>query len=131
MVFVPLAVGNHVDHQLVRDTVLATGSLSDRAFFYEDYPYVEQPGGLTKALGALGRAGWTPEVNPLTQEHLKAKMSAIGAYRSQISTLFGDAERMTRRVRDYARTVGPGQEYGERFWKSSGDQHLGTPDSPV
>jgi LmbE family N-acetylglucosaminyl deacetylase len=123
-VFVPLAVGNHVDHQLVRDAVLATDSLLGPALFYEDYPYVERPGGLTRALEALGPEGWMPEVKPLTEGDLRAKVSAINAYRSQISTLFGDEERMTRRVRDYARTVSPDQEYGERFWRFSGDHDL-------
>jgi LmbE family N-acetylglucosaminyl deacetylase len=123
-VFVPLAVGNHVDHQLVRDAVLVTDSLLGRALFYEDYPYVEQPGGLTTALESLGADGWMPEVKPLTEDHLAAKVKAIGAYRSQISTLFGDEETMTRRVRDYARTVSTGQEYGERFWRFAGDRDL-------
>jgi LmbE family N-acetylglucosaminyl deacetylase len=123
-VFVPLAVGNHVDHQLIRDTVLATHSLLGRALFYEDYPYVEQPGGLTRALEALGPEGWTPEVKPLTEGDLRAKISAIGAYRSQTSTLFGDEETMTQRVRNYARTVSPDQEYGERFWRFSRDHDL-------
>jgi LmbE family N-acetylglucosaminyl deacetylase len=130
-VFVPLAVGNHVDHQLVRDAVLATEGLPDRALFYEDYPYVEQPGGLTRALETFAPNGWMPQVKPLTDEHLAAKTSAIGAYRSQISTLFGDEETMTRRVRDYARAVSSDQGYGERFWRSVGHQQQRGSDTSV
>jgi LmbE family N-acetylglucosaminyl deacetylase len=130
-VLVPLAVGNHVDHQMVRDAVLAVDSLFGRVVFYEDYPYVEQPGGLTRALEALAPEGWMPEVNPLSGEHLAAKINAIGAYRSQISTLFGDEDTMTRRVLDYAGGVGPDQEYGERFWRSAGHQHLRGSGTPV
>jgi LmbE family N-acetylglucosaminyl deacetylase len=123
--FAPLAVGNHVDHQLVRDAVLAARDLSRRAVFYEDYPYVEQPGYLTRALERIGGAGWKAEVQPLAEECFQAKLEAIAAYRSQLATLFGGEEIMIRRVRDYARTLGSDQGYRERYWRFRGHLDAG------
>jgi LmbE family N-acetylglucosaminyl deacetylase len=123
--FAPLAVGNHVDHQLVRDAVLAARNLSRRAVFYEDYPYVEQPGYLTRALERIGGAGWKAEVQPLAEECFQAKLEAIAAYRSQLATLFGGAEIMIRRVRDYARTLSSDRGYGERYWRFRGHLQAG------
>jgi LmbE family N-acetylglucosaminyl deacetylase len=123
--FAPLAVGNHVDHQLVRDAVLAARELSRRVIFYEDYPYVEQPGQLTRALERIGPAGWEAEVQALAEEWLQAKIEAIATYRSQLATLFGGEQTMISRVRDYAHAVSPDQEYGERYWRSTGHQDSG------
>jgi len=119
--FAPLAVGNHVDHHLVRDAALALASPSLPVVFYEDYPYVERPGDLTEALDTISPATWKSDVRPLSEECLQTKTKAIAAYRSQLGTLFGGEERMARRVRDYALTVSPNQEYGERYWRRTGD----------
>jgi LmbE family N-acetylglucosaminyl deacetylase len=117
--FAPLAAGNHVDHQLVRDAALALEIPSRSIVFYEDYPYVDQPGDLTKALRTVSPATWKAEVRPVSEECLQTKVNAIAAYRSQLGTLFGGEEMMAQRVRDYALTVSPDHQYGERYWRTT------------
>jgi len=45
--YAPLAVGHHVDHQVVRRAVAGI----EDVVYYEDYPYAEEPGALEAALG--------------------------------------------------------------------------------
>jgi LmbE family N-acetylglucosaminyl deacetylase len=119
--FAPLAAGNHVDHQLVRDVALALEGPSHSIVFYEDYPYVERPGDLTKALHTMSPATWRAEVQPLSEQCLQTKVKAIAVYSSQLGTLFNGEEMMAQRVRDYALTVSPDHQYGERFWRTMGN----------
>ncbi|HXF63595.1 MAG TPA: PIG-L family deacetylase, partial [Caldilineaceae bacterium] len=59
----PLAVGHHVDHQLVRQAAeLACGP--ERLLYYEDYPYAQLPGKLAHVVG--DGSGWQAEVVRLT-----------------------------------------------------------------
>ena len=48
-VFAPLAVGNHVDHRMVRDAALSVVAPS-KLWFYEDRPYAFIPEQVAKAL---------------------------------------------------------------------------------
>jgi LmbE family N-acetylglucosaminyl deacetylase len=117
VVYAPLSVGNHVDHQLVRDALLSLGAAAGGVVFYEDYPYVDQPGALTSALEALRTRVWESESHPLDERCLNAKIEAIGAYRSQMPSLFGSATAMAQRVRDYAQAVSAEQGFAERYWR--------------
>jgi len=81
--FAPLAAGNHVDHQSVRDAALALENSSGSVVFYEDYPYVERPGDLTKALHTITPRAWKAKVQPLSEECLQTKVKTIAAYHSQ------------------------------------------------
>jgi LmbE family N-acetylglucosaminyl deacetylase len=121
VVYSPLAVGNHVDHQLVRNAMFERETPSDELVFYEDYPYVEQPGALTKVLEPLGPKRWTSEVQQFDESCLKRKIRAISAYRSQISALFETEQAMALRVREYSRAVGPEPGFGERYWRISAE----------
>jgi LmbE family N-acetylglucosaminyl deacetylase len=44
--YAPLAIGNHVDHQLARSLAADLNPDSWHVRFYEDVPYVEKPGAL-------------------------------------------------------------------------------------
>lgn len=121
--YAPLAVGNHVDHQLVMETALILLRRSFRVVFYEDYPYVEVPGALTTALQGTVTRNWSEEVQGLKEEYLAAKIQAIAAYNSQIDELFQTAEKMARRVRDYALAVSSSGGYVERYWRLSAGTH--------
>lgn len=116
-VYAPLAVGNHVDHQLVRDSLLSLQAGSSQIVFYEDYPYVDKPGALTGALRMLGTQEWESEVQVLDEQCLKAKIAAIAAYQSQMATLFEGDKTMALRVREYSRAVSPDQGFAERYWR--------------
>lgn len=116
-VYAPLAVANHVDHQLARDALLSLQAHSSQIVFYEDYPYVDRPGALTGALRMLGTQEWESEVQLLDEQCLKAKITAIAAYQSQMATLFESDKTMALRVREYSRAVSPDQGFAERYWR--------------
>ncbi len=116
-VFAPLGIGNHVDHQLLREAALTLRGRFLELVFYEDYPYVEVPGGLTQALKGVCFDSWTSHIQNFDEGYMTAKIDAIATYASQIRPLFECAEMMARRVRDYAGALASEQGYGERYWR--------------
>lgn len=106
-IFCPLTVGNHVDHQLTRLAVEQVGLAP--LWYYEDYPYAHQPGAVEAALEPA--AGWRSKQIPLSEAALQARIEAIAAYASQISSLFAGQQEMAEQVAGYAARVG-----GERLW---------------
>jgi LmbE family N-acetylglucosaminyl deacetylase len=111
--YVPLTIGNHVDHQVAFATALILKAQGWQVQFYEDYPYAETDGAVAAALAARGASHWQSTLVPLGKEDLEAKIQAIACYESQIRVLFGNVEAMHEQVRNYATQVG-----GERLWKS-------------
>ena len=109
--YVPLGLGNHVDHQLARRAAELAG---DVFAYFEDYPYAAQEAG--SAAMALGRA-LTPEVVPLMEADLAAKVAAIAAHTSQISTFWGGLAEMEAAVRQFAERTGGGR-LAERLWRA-------------
>jgi LmbE family N-acetylglucosaminyl deacetylase len=127
-IYAPLAVGRHVDHQIVRRAV--TGL--EGVVYYEDYPYAARPGALEAALGDVGQIGNLPYIFPeqwqaehvtLSQEALEAKIAAIACYGSQLTTLdWADAAQMAAAVRAFAWQVGrdrPAERYRRRVESES------------
>ncbi|MEB3317562.1 MAG: PIG-L family deacetylase [Cyanobacteriota bacterium] len=82
LVLAPLAVGNHVDHQLAHrmGRLLAEEGLP--VAFYEDAPYVFSPQGPQDL--TIRSRGMNAEVLWLEQRHMEGKRKAIGAYRSPV-----------------------------------------------
>jgi LmbE family N-acetylglucosaminyl deacetylase len=111
ILYAPLTVGNHVDHQLTFAAALVLKAQGWQVQFYEDYPYVETEGALSSALAMRGVEHWQPVVTPLEENDLVAKVEAIACYETQLGVLFRDAETMSSRVGDYVTRVG-----GERLW---------------
>lgn len=105
----PLAVGHHVDHQIVRQA--AEMGRDAALFYYEDFPYVQQPEALAKMIPP-GSLDWKAETIPLSPQALQAKANAIEAYVSQVSTFFNGRDDLERQLADYAQSVG-----GERLWQ--------------
>jgi LmbE family N-acetylglucosaminyl deacetylase len=107
----PLAAGNHVDHQLVRS---AAERVWDRALlYYEDYPYVQRdPRALVELLQPAEQ--WHSYLIPLSSAAVEARIEAILAYRSQISTLFNSQEEAASAVTRQVATTG-----GERLWQQT------------
>ncbi|RME47376.1 MAG: hypothetical protein D6791_06045 [Chloroflexi bacterium] len=122
-VYAPLAIGHHVDHQLVRDVALALQARVRRTLFYEDFPYVwweirersDEPSPQQPAPrpAVLPPGDWKPALQAVDVE---PKIAAIACYTSQIPDLFGDEAAMADAVREYAWAVG-GDHAAERFWK--------------
>jgi LmbE family N-acetylglucosaminyl deacetylase len=109
--FVPLAVGHHVDHQLTRRAAEDRLDGTEIAY-YEEYPYSGSEHRLTAAIDAADQ--WSSEIIRLKSEDIEARIRAIACYQSQISTFFADANDLSRKVRQYVSEVG-----GERFWRKS------------
>jgi LmbE family N-acetylglucosaminyl deacetylase len=107
--YTPLTVGHHVDHWLVAEA--ARRAFGARQLFYEDYPYAQQPGKLATVVGEPP-AGWEASVLALSEADLAAKIEAILAFHSQLSTFFTDRADLEQQVKGYAASVG-----GERVWR--------------
>lgn len=105
----PLTVGHHVDHQIVHRAAAALPQ--ERIAYYEDYPYAAVPGALEKVVRP-DDPGWRPESIALTEEALRAKIAAIAAYESQVSTFFQSPAELEEMVRRFAADRG-----GERIWR--------------
>jgi LmbE family N-acetylglucosaminyl deacetylase len=109
-VLAPLAVGGHVDHQILRRA--AADAFGSRLGFYEDFPYSRKQAAIEAVLD--DPEAWRSEVTPLDREDKRAKLEAIAAYRSQIRPLFGPRWRMRVQVARNLRRHG-----GERIWRRS------------
>jgi LmbE family N-acetylglucosaminyl deacetylase len=126
ILYAPLALGNHVDHQLVRQAVRAAGLAP---VWYEDFPYLGSEPSLASgdawaAIRHVARlvgsrsAGLIPVVVPFDPV---LRVRAMAAYRSQLGSVFGSREEMGDDVRKlFPRTAG-GQP-AERLWHVSAPQ---------
>ena len=118
VLYLPLAVGHHVDHQIVRDWGL--GILSDKPGnwsiqFYAEYPYFNTEQAITHALSQIGLSLRERKVN-LSEVDLAAKVNAIACYESQISTFWESEEAMARDVRRSSTDAQTGLLV-ERYWE--------------
>ncbi len=105
---VPLGVGHHVDHQMTRQA--AELACPDGLIYYEEYPYAAAPTDLYAAMqDEVG--SWQATTIPLSADAIQAKIEAIAAYKSQLSTFFRSRSDLEHNVRLYNKSVG-----GERLW---------------
>jgi LmbE family N-acetylglucosaminyl deacetylase len=113
-IHVPLAVGHHVDHQLVRDMGKAIGQWrpNNPLYFYDDYPYALQ--GLSVIRQAVNdlELDLTRTLRHVDDSAIDAKIKAIGCYQSQISSFWDSMGKMEREVRAFVKQVG-----GEGEWR--------------
>lgn len=118
--YVPLAVGGHVDHRHAFHAGRSLSGLGWDVWFYEDLPYALRPGLLEERLAAIGPE-FVPAVVPIGPVWA-TKLASIFAYPSQLSRTFsfadssGGREDVTRLLDDYARRIGGGAP-AERFWR--------------
>jgi LmbE family N-acetylglucosaminyl deacetylase len=135
-VYFPLAIGNHVDHQLCREAglaLLAEGrrwtmpgpDYAERLNFYEDFPYAWWNGfsainDLPK--GALDALPLDVSVEPEyadISDQVERKVTGISIYESQVPRLFGGERPMGDAVRAYGAKVaalGGVDGLAERYW---------------
>ncbi len=114
--YVPLGVGHHVDHQIVREAGLLLMAQGVLVEFYEDYPYAHDPFFLQQTLSEWSSPP-APYLQLLTAAAVDAKISSVCLYRSQVETLFGGLEAVSGQVLGYSKRVGGGSTYAERFWR--------------
>lgn len=137
-VYVPLGVGNHVDHQLCRQVgldllaesrrwVMPGPEWTGQVVFYEDFPYAwwrgfdqlaDLPAGALDALGEDVLIG--PDYADIGDQ-VERKIRGIALYESQLERLFGGEAEMAAAVRAYgAKTAELGGLSGaaERYWRT-------------
>ena len=120
VVYLPLAVGHHVDHQVVRDWgwKQVQDNLDRWAIrFYTEYPYSNESRSTERAL-ALFNLSLEPADVTLTEADMQAKVKAIACYESQISTFWPSLPAMEADVRRAFTDPATGA-FVERFWKLS------------
>jgi LmbE family N-acetylglucosaminyl deacetylase len=139
-VYFPLGVGNHVDHQLVRDagmSLLADGrrwvmpgpEWAGIVTFYEDFPYAWwHPFDQLQDLPPQTVASLPQDVSLWPQyadvsDQIERKITGLTIYQSQIERLFGKTSDMARAVRAFSARVaalgGLGGTRAERYWATT------------
>ena len=116
VIYAPLGVGHHVDHQLVCSAADRLVQQKINVKFYEDIPYVTYPGALEERQRELG-IKMEPELVEIGAQ-VPQKLEAISKYRSQVPQLFRNEETMRRVIDGYAgaiRTQYAGIKI-ERYW---------------
>jgi LmbE family N-acetylglucosaminyl deacetylase len=125
IIYAPLGVGHHVDHQLAH---LAAWQLRQQGWtiaFYEDYPYADPASRfaargwdhytLAATLASQQEANLQPQLRFFFEENLQAKINSVRAYASQLPSLFGSEPEVENQLRRYALQVGQGRP-AERIW---------------
>ncbi len=114
--YVPLGVGNHVDHQVMCAAGLKLAHRGAAVVWYEDAPYAaKEPAAVSERLQQLA-VPLVPHVVDIGAV-LERKLRAIAVYQSQLHELFGTVP-MEQMMIEYAAAVA-GMEggYGERVWR--------------
>jgi LmbE family N-acetylglucosaminyl deacetylase len=116
VVYAPMGIGHHVDHQLVTSAADRLTQQGANIKFYEDFPYVAAQGALAARQSELGLK-MEPELNEVSLQ-VPMRIEASALYRSQIPQLFGSEDHMRQQIESYTgslRTTYPGIKI-ERYW---------------
>jgi LmbE family N-acetylglucosaminyl deacetylase len=115
-IYVPLGIGDHVDHQLIYAVGQQLAQGGARVFAYEDCPYaIHTPSGVDRRLAALaGEIGLAEYITIGTA--IERRISAIHAYRSQLPVIFRFTSDVATTVLTHAQRIGGGLGPAERFW---------------
>ncbi len=120
-IYAPLGVGNHVDHQAVRNWALELHRHLPWVALklYEEYPYTETPGAVETALQHYATLNppleLDVEVMSVSEADAEAKIHAVGLYDSQLSSFFRDRDEMRQRILTALQQAGKGT-LAERYW---------------
>lgn len=109
----PLAVGRHVDHQLLFRVGWQLHAAGRPVAFYEDVPYAAWEGSPAPRLAEVGRPLWPQrvDVTPFWPD----KAAAIACYRSQFAALTRHGVPLLEAVGRYAAGLAAAG-YVERVW---------------
>lgn len=117
VIYLPLAVGHHVDHQIVRDWgigLLRAKPESWLLHFYAEYPYFNTERAIALALSKMDMPLREKQII-LDEADLAAKVNAMACYDSQISTFWEGVEAMALDLRRSSLDPRTGQLV-ERYW---------------
>jgi LmbE family N-acetylglucosaminyl deacetylase len=115
-VYVPLAAGEHVDHQLVFMAGQVLAKRGARVLAYEDCPYaIHSPAGLDRRVAALAGALGPAELVHISVT-LERRLDAIAAYTTQVPVIFRFTQDFRGSVRAFAQRLVSECDPVERFW---------------
>jgi hypothetical protein len=103
----PLALGDHVDHQLVRR---AAECLEHPMLYYSDYPYVLES---IDILEQMKHTGWSTIPHSISESGMVAWEEAVSTHTSQISTFWSDSTSMRSALRSFHQKMA-----GVLLWRS-------------
>lgn len=116
--YAPLAVGRHIDHQIVCSAADRLTEMGAKVNLYEDFPYVvRQRDALVERLSEFGNTlePGLVEVSAM----LQLRQEASAKYASQIAPNFGDEKALFKTIADYAHTIRPIETvHLERYWNA-------------
>ncbi len=114
--YAPLAVGRHVDHQIVCSAADRLTELGARVNLYEDFPYVERfSGSLLERLDEFGNT-LEPGLVEMS-EMLPLRLQASAKYASQTGLNFPDEASMFKAMTSYTHNIRPVETvHLERYW---------------
>lgn len=111
---IPLGVGNHVDHQVVREAGLMLLQRGADVWGYAEVPYALDP---AKVAMALSSANVHESMSlSLDADALERKCAAMRAYESQLPVLFRDRGDPCEEIEAFALRQGHGKPV-EILWK--------------
>jgi LmbE family N-acetylglucosaminyl deacetylase len=116
--YVPLGIGQHVDHLLTRKAAESLGAIYA---YYEDFPYVVRAGDRWPNLRSplLEGRPLNPELMRLSEPDIDAWVNAAACYASQLSTFWADRAALAAACMHYAERAG-GASGGPaiRLWRA-------------
>ncbi|HUN54663.1 MAG TPA: PIG-L family deacetylase [Smithella sp.] len=113
ILYAPLGVGGHVDHELARKFGERLGQSGWKVLFYEDYPYVElELNGVKAAQAKFKSYQWTSRTVPID---VQAKIDALRFYHTQIGNVFGCDNDLVRRVKNFTAETARAINFRERL----------------
>ena len=115
--YVPLGIGNHVDHQLVHLAGRRLAGAGFTVWAYADLPYalVEATYGVKQPVAA----GADTRLIAFSAEAFERKWAAISCYASQLPVIFRDMADPGAAFERYHREIGSGQ-LAELVWRVEG-----------
>ncbi len=113
--YVPLGIGQHVDHQLTRRAAENMGGIFA---YYEDFPYVEREGNSWPNLRSPLFDGRTlnPELVRLSEPDLDSWTNAAARYETQLNTFWPNRAALAAALMRHADRTGGGTP-AVRFWR--------------
>jgi LmbE family N-acetylglucosaminyl deacetylase len=111
---IPMGVGNHVDHQIVREAGLMLLRQGAEVWMYAEVPYALDNASVAVAISQI--AVHEPVIVRLDEDALQRKLAAVRSYESQLPVLFRDRGDPLKEIEAFARQQGGGEPV-ELLWK--------------
>jgi LmbE family N-acetylglucosaminyl deacetylase len=111
---IPMGVGNHVDHQIVREAGLMLLREGAEVWMYAEVPYALNDASVALAISQI--AVNDPIVVRLDEDALRRKIAGVGEYASQLPVLFRDRGDASEEIEAFARRQGGGDPV-ELLWR--------------